>query len=84
MPVVLISAPVFFGIIYVSRYVSLGSLLGTAFGALVSVAFVALGWLDAGWLAYSVCATAIVWIAHSDNIARLRSGTERRLGSPPP
>ena len=82
--VVLISLPVFIGIIYVTRYVSLGSLLGTAFGALVSVAFVALGWLDAGWLLFSAGGTAIVWIAHSDNIARLRAGSERRLGTPAP
>jgi len=82
VPVVLISLPVFLGIIYVTRYVSLGSLLGTAFGALVSVVFVALGWLDAGWLVFSAGGTAIVWIAHSDNIARLRAGTERRLGTP--
>jgi glycerol-3-phosphate acyltransferase PlsY len=82
MGVVLISLPVFIGIIYITRYVSLGSLLGTAFGALVSVVFVALGWLDAGWLLFSAGGTAIVWIAHSDNIGRLRAGTERRLGTP--
>ncbi|MCY7419032.1 MAG: glycerol-3-phosphate acyltransferase, partial [Chloroflexi bacterium] len=81
VPVVLISLPVFIGIIYVTRYVSLGSLLGTAFAAIVSVLFVALGWLDAGWLLFSAGGTAIVWLAHSDNIARLRAGTERRLGS---
>lgn len=81
VPVVLISLPVFAGIIYVTRYVSLGSLLGTAFGGLVSALFVALGWLDAGWLLFSAGGTAIVWLAHSDNIARLRAGTERRLGS---
>ncbi len=82
VPVVLIALPVFFGVIYVSRFVSLGSLLGTAFGALVSLVFVALGWLDAGWLLFSAGATAIVWVAHADNIERLRAGTERRLGTP--
>ncbi len=81
VPVVLISLPVFAGIIYVTRYVSLGSLLGTSFGGLVSLLFVALGWLDAGWLLFSAGGTAIVWLAHSDNIGRLRAGTERRLGS---
>lgn len=82
VPVALISAPVFFGIIYLTRYVSLGSLLGTAFAGLVSVVFVALGWLAAGWLLFSVGAVAIVWVAHADNIQRLRAGTERRLGTP--
>jgi glycerol-3-phosphate acyltransferase PlsY len=91
IPVVLIAAPVFFGIIIVTRYVSLGSLLGTGFGALVTVAFIALGWLPPGWLLYVVPGVTIVWVAHSDNIARLRAGTERRFdpgefrgsGSPP-
>jgi glycerol-3-phosphate acyltransferase PlsY len=80
VPVILLSAPVFFGVIVITRYVSLGSLLGTAFGGLVSAAFVALGWLDPGWLIYAAGGTAIVWVAHSDNIARLLAGTERRLG----
>jgi glycerol-3-phosphate acyltransferase PlsY len=83
IPVVLLSAPVFFGVIYVSRFVSLGSLLGTAAGALVSVVFVALGWLDASWLLFTIGAVVIVWVAHRDNIGRLLAGTERRIGGPP-
>ena len=82
IPVVLLAAPVFFGVIYVTRFVSLGSLLGTATGALVSVAFVALGWLDAGWLLFTGGAVVIVWVAHLDNIQRLLAGTERRIGQP--
>jgi glycerol-3-phosphate acyltransferase PlsY len=77
--VVLLALPVFAGVILVTRYVSLGSLLGTAFGAIVSVAFVAVGWLDAAWLVYTIFGTAIVWIAHKDNIERLLAGTERRF-----
>jgi glycerol-3-phosphate acyltransferase PlsY len=79
VPVVLIAMPVFFGVIAITRYVSLGSLLGTAFGALVSVVFVVLGWLDAAWLVYTIPGVALVWYAHRDNIARLRAGTERRF-----
>jgi glycerol-3-phosphate acyltransferase PlsY len=79
VPVVLLAAPVFFVVIGVTRYVSLGSLLGTAAGALVSVAFVALGWLDAAWLVYTIPGVALIWYAHRDNIARLRAGTERRF-----
>lgn len=79
IPVVLIAAPVFFAVIAITRYVSLGSLLGTAAGALVSVAFVALGWLDPAWLVYTIPGVALIWYAHRDNIARLRAGTERRF-----
>jgi glycerol-3-phosphate acyltransferase PlsY len=82
IPVVLLAAPVFFGVIYVTRFVSLGSLLGTATGALVSVGFVALGWLDAAWLLFTGGAVVIVWVAHLDNIQRLMAGTERRIGQP--
>lgn len=82
IPVVLLAAPVFFGLIYVTRMVSLGSLLGTATGALISVVFVILGWLDAAWLLFTMGAVVIVWVAHRDNIARLMAGTERRIGEP--
>lgn len=82
IPVALLAAPVFFGVIYVTRFVSLGSLLGTATGALVSLAFVVLGWLDAGWLLFTGGAVVIVWVAHLDNIGRLLAGTERRIGQP--
>jgi acyl phosphate:glycerol-3-phosphate acyltransferase len=77
--VALIAAPVFVVVILTTRYVSLGSLLSIAFGGLVAVVFVVLGWLDAAWLAYVVPGVAIVWWAHRDNIERLRSGTERRF-----
>lgn len=82
IPVVLLAAPVFFGLIYVTRMVSLGSLLGTAAGALISVVFVVLGWLDAAWLLFTAGAMSVVWLAHRDNIARLLAGTERRIGEP--
>ncbi|MFV2064383.1 MAG: glycerol-3-phosphate 1-O-acyltransferase PlsY [Chloroflexota bacterium] len=74
-----IAAPVFFTIIGVTRYVSLGSLLGTAFGGGLVIIFAMLGWIDAAWLIYVVPAISIVWIAHRDNIRRLLEGTERRF-----
>ena len=79
VPVVLLALPVFIGVIAITRYVSLGSLLGTGAGAVVSVVFVALGWLDAAWLAYTIPGVAIIWFAHRDNIGRLLAGTERRF-----
>jgi glycerol-3-phosphate acyltransferase PlsY len=88
--VCLIAAPAFFVVIAVTRYVSLGSLLGTAFGAGVAVLFVLGGALEPGWLLYVLPGLAIVWIAHRDNIQRLLAGTERRFdpsdrqATPPP
>jgi glycerol-3-phosphate acyltransferase PlsY len=77
--IVLIALPVFVGVIWWTRYVSLGSLLSIAAGTLASIVFVALGWLAAAWLVYTLFGAALVWYAHRDNIARLLAGTERRF-----
>jgi glycerol-3-phosphate acyltransferase PlsY len=76
---VLICAPVFFGAILLTRYVSLGSLLGTAAGAACIGLFVWLGWNEWPALLFGVAGAAIVWIAHHDNIGRLLRGEERRF-----
>jgi glycerol-3-phosphate acyltransferase PlsY len=78
---ILIGAPVFVVVILVTRYVSLGSLLSIAAGA----ALIGLWWLaasgtvPAAYLLYAAIGTAMVWIAHADNIDRLLHGTERRF-----
>ncbi|HEY0070242.1 MAG TPA: glycerol-3-phosphate 1-O-acyltransferase PlsY [Chloroflexia bacterium] len=65
--------------ILVSRYVSLGSILGTVAAAVAIVLLVLLGWLDALSLLFiSVCIFII--LAHRDNIERLSKGTERKIG----
>jgi acyl phosphate:glycerol-3-phosphate acyltransferase len=80
-PAILVGAPVFIGVILVTRYVSLGSLVSTAAGA----ALVAIWWLAANGtvpVAYPLYATlgaGLVWLAHADNIERLLHGTERRF-----
>ena len=64
----------------VSRYVSLGSLLGATSGALT---LVVLSLIDAGPLAYiwyGSVGSAIIVARHKDNIARLIRGEERKLG----
>jgi glycerol-3-phosphate acyltransferase PlsY len=76
---VLICAPVFFGAILLTRYVSVGSLLGTAAGAAMLGVFVWLGWNEWPALLFGVGGAAIVWIAHHDNIGRLLRGEERRF-----
>lgn len=76
---VLAAAPVFFGTIFLTRFVSLGSLLGTAAGAAIIGVFVLLGWNDWPDFVFGVLGAAIVWIAHRDNIDRLLRGEERRF-----
>jgi glycerol-3-phosphate acyltransferase PlsY len=62
------------------RYVSAASLVG-ALGAVVATALLVVVGLG-GWPAvgYALVAGAIVVASHADNIARLRAGTERRIG----
>ena len=70
-------------VVLVFRYISLGSLLGTA-AAMVMVLLAALQG-DEPWeyFAYVAIAGALIWIQHHDNIVRLLNRTERRIGDPP-
>ncbi len=65
--------------IIISRYVSLGSILGAAAAGLAIILLVLLGWMDGLSLLFiSVCIFII--LAHRDNIERLAKGTERKIG----
>lgn len=75
----LVAAPIFFVVVGVTRFVSLGSIAVAASGAGLAIVFVIAGLLDAGWLLYVLPGAAIIWAAHWDNIGRLRDGTERRF-----
>ncbi len=76
---IVLAAPFFFGTIWLTRYVSLGSLLGTAAGALAIGFFVLAGWNDPADFMFGVLGASVVWIAHHDNIGRLLRGEERRF-----
>lgn len=71
--------PFFFGPILLTRWVSLGSLVGTAAGALIIGGFVLAGWNEWPAFLFGVFGAAVVWIAHHDNIGRLLRGEERRF-----
>jgi glycerol-3-phosphate acyltransferase PlsY len=77
--VILLGAPVFFGVIALTRYVSLGSLIGSAFGGALMIPFVALGFNPPADLIFAAGGVAIVWYAHRDNIGRLMRGEERKI-----
>ena len=78
---VLLAAPVFVGVILLTRYVSLGSLLGSAamFPAMLVLWAVASGTIPPAYLAYAIVGPALIWLAHADNIERLIHGTERKF-----
>jgi glycerol-3-phosphate acyltransferase PlsY len=67
----------FIGTVWTTRYVSLGSLVGAV--VLTTVAGWQLG-VRAPVFGLAVAVTAFVFYTHRENIARLRAGTERKLG----
>ena len=79
-PVGVGAAVVVLGVGLLSRYMSLGSVLGI-FGSVVAVALlVILGNQPPAYLVYAGIAGIVILIYHRGNIARLLKGTERKLG----
>ena len=78
---VIIAAPVFFLTILITRYVSLGSILGSAsmFPAMLLIWAVASGTVPPAYLVWAAVGPALIWLAHADNIDRLIHGTERKF-----
>jgi len=75
-----IVAPIVAIVIWRTRLVSLGSLVAALLAVAVTATLAAAGigsWAATG---YALAAGALIWIAHRDNLERLRAGTERRLG----
>lgn len=67
-------------IIAITRYASLGSIIGVATAGVLAVVGAVLG-MNAAVSAFTVCFCAAIVIAlHKDNIQRLLAGTERKLG----
>ena len=77
---VLLATPVFIGVILLTRYVSLGSLIGSAamFPAMLLVLLV-VPETPLPYVLYSAVGAALIWLAHADNIDRLLHGTERKF-----
>ena len=77
---VLLAAPVFVGVILLTKYVSLGSLLGSAamFPAMLLVLLV-VPETPLPYVLYAAVGAAFIWMAHADNIDRLIHGKERKF-----
>ena len=67
-------------VIALSRYVSLGSLIGAVFVFTSLLVLAVLGQEPWAWFAYAAAGVPLVFYQHRDNLARLARGTERRLG----
>lgn len=77
---ILLLAPIVVGIIWRSRYVSLGSVTGGLLAPVITAVLWALGAATLPAIAYAAASGLLVTVAHADNIARLRAGTERKIG----
>jgi glycerol-3-phosphate acyltransferase PlsY len=71
--------PFFLVPIWLTRLVSLGSLIGTAAGTAIIGLFVLAGWNPWPHFLFAVLGTIVVWLVHHDNIGRLLRGEERRF-----
>ena len=79
--------PVVFGllaagviVLWLTRYVSLASVVGAALAPLLFLLFYLRGNVPFAYLAYTIVGAPLVILVHRDNIARLLSGKEARLG----
>jgi glycerol-3-phosphate acyltransferase PlsY len=77
--------PVFVLVIAVTRISSLGSLGASLMGGIAMVVVTAVAPLPPIYYVYGIGVPGLIWLFHADNIVRLLSGKERRVGpSGPP
>lgn len=77
---VLVVLPIAALVLYATRYMSLMSISTAALAAISFVIFAALDWHPWPFAIVAVIGSALIIALHHDNIARLRAGTERRVG----
>jgi acyl phosphate:glycerol-3-phosphate acyltransferase len=66
-------------LVLLTRYVSLGSVVGAILGGLL-LCGLAYWQADPAWALWGVLVGGFIVVAHKDNIERLLAGTERKLG----
>ncbi len=79
-PIFLISLVVTVATIAISRYVSLGSVLGSFSTMVCGIIFFFLGLVGLPALIFLIVAPGLVILFHYDNIGRLIAGKERKIG----
>jgi glycerol-3-phosphate acyltransferase PlsY len=74
-----VAVPVFIGLVLLTGYSSVGSLVAALVSGLVLAATTLAGDGPTAYLFYAVAGAALIWAFHRDNIHRLLNGTERKL-----
>ncbi|MCV0404438.1 MAG: glycerol-3-phosphate 1-O-acyltransferase PlsY [Chloroflexi bacterium] len=77
---ILVLVPIVFGIMWRSRYVSLGSVSGGLLAPIITGLLALAGLATLPAVIYALASGLLVTAAHADNISRLRAGTERKIG----
>ena len=77
-----IGAVAFLFITGISRYVSLGSVLGLVITCLAMLGLAIAGMYSTPYVLYTFLGSAIIIWQHRDNLRRIRDGNELRLGQP--
>ncbi len=78
----LIVIPIIGVVLALTRYVSLASIVGAVSAPIVVAGLAWGGYASSADIAYAALVGVLIVLAHWDNIGRLRSGTERRIGTP--
>ncbi len=67
-------------VIAISRYVSLGSIIGTSIAAISTVVLALLGYVSPIYSSYPIIGGFIIVVQHRQNIQRLWNGSELKIG----
>ena len=76
----LVTFVVWWAVVWLTRYVSLASMLTSIATAITSGVFVLYGNTHIAVFVYCTTIAVIIVVSHGDNIARLRAGTESKFG----
>ena len=64
-----------------TRYVSLGSVIGSLSGGIAITTLSILGHIETSYCAFGLVGSALTILKHKDNMIRLLNGTERKVGA---
>ncbi len=75
-----LAVALFLVVVLVTRYVSLGSMLGSGLALGLVIAYYVWGWAPAPYAWFVAVGVPLIWFQHRANIGRLVQGRENRIG----
>jgi len=70
-----------FPFMLLTRYASLGSIIGSLSGGIAITTLSIFGYIEPSYCAFGLVGSALTILKHKDNINRLLNGTERKIGA---